>query len=540
MWTRFQPRDYFLIWLALTLMGLWLRPLTPIDETRAVSVAYEMWLRGDFLVPHLNGEPYSHKPPLLQWCINLLWLIFGVQEWCARLVAPLFALGNLALTAALARRLWPEDEAVRRLAPLFLLAMPVWALWTSLTLYDMPVTFFTLLGLLGIARAAQGEGRAGWALAGLAIGGGILAKGPVILLLILPPALAAPWWLKSRPERGWGGWWQGMGVAILLGALIGLAWAMPAGFVGGEEYRRLIFWGQSAGRIANSFAHRRPFWWYLELLPILWFPWFWWPPLWRAARAAALDAGMRFCAAHGLFVILLFSLVSGKQIHYLLPLYPSLALFSARALSRSGAAISRFDQAMIGLLVGGGAAAFLLAPMLGQPIGRSEAAYIAENAPLAAKLALLGLGLALLAWRPANVWAGARGLALAMLGLMFAAHLVYRQIGWQFYDMHPFARHLRAAQKQGAPIAYWGKYNGEFNFLARLQRPLLEFDDRQAFRAWLRAHPDAYVVCLHKPEFADLDAGAEFVQHYRGTRRVALWRGAEMLADQTRLERLLN
>ena len=36
-----------------------LRPILPIDETRYVSVAWEMWARGDFLVPHLNGSPYS-------------------------------------------------------------------------------------------------------------------------------------------------------------------------------------------------------------------------------------------------------------------------------------------------------------------------------------------------------------------------------------------------------------------------------------------------------------------------------------------------
>ena len=55
MQSRFFPKDYILIWLFLVLVGLACRPLMPIDETRAVSVAWEMWQRGDFLVPHLNG-----------------------------------------------------------------------------------------------------------------------------------------------------------------------------------------------------------------------------------------------------------------------------------------------------------------------------------------------------------------------------------------------------------------------------------------------------------------------------------------------------
>ena len=53
------------LWLLLILTSLVTRGFLPVDETRYVSVAWEMWLRHDFLVPHLNGAVYSHKPPLL-------------------------------------------------------------------------------------------------------------------------------------------------------------------------------------------------------------------------------------------------------------------------------------------------------------------------------------------------------------------------------------------------------------------------------------------------------------------------------------------
>ncbi|HSH29228.1 MAG TPA: hypothetical protein VK971_04905, partial [Thiohalobacter sp.] len=74
---------------ALMAVVLWLRPLLPVDETRYVAVAWEMWLRGDFLVPHLNGQAYHHKPPLLFWLIQAGWTLFGVSDWWPRLVAPL-------------------------------------------------------------------------------------------------------------------------------------------------------------------------------------------------------------------------------------------------------------------------------------------------------------------------------------------------------------------------------------------------------------------------------------------------------------------
>ena len=70
----------FLLWLAATLSGLLTRPLIPVDELRYAAVAWEMWARGDFLVPYLNGAPYSHKPPLFFWIIHAGWLAVRCQR----------------------------------------------------------------------------------------------------------------------------------------------------------------------------------------------------------------------------------------------------------------------------------------------------------------------------------------------------------------------------------------------------------------------------------------------------------------------------
>jgi 4-amino-4-deoxy-L-arabinose transferase-like glycosyltransferase len=101
------------LWGLLLAVALEVRPLLPVNETRYVGVAWEMWLRGDFLVPYLNGEPYSHKPPLLFWLIQAGWAVFGVNEWWPRLVAPLVSLLVMALAVHLARLLWPGDRRAR-------------------------------------------------------------------------------------------------------------------------------------------------------------------------------------------------------------------------------------------------------------------------------------------------------------------------------------------------------------------------------------------------------------------------------------------
>ena len=40
------------------------------DEPRFAEVSREMMLTSDYLSPHVNGEPYLEKPPLLFWAIS--------------------------------------------------------------------------------------------------------------------------------------------------------------------------------------------------------------------------------------------------------------------------------------------------------------------------------------------------------------------------------------------------------------------------------------------------------------------------------------
>ncbi|HEX2116313.1 MAG TPA: glycosyltransferase family 39 protein, partial [Alphaproteobacteria bacterium] len=183
-----------ILWAAVVLVGLVVRPPLPVDETRYLAVAWEMWQRGDFLVPYINGIPYHHKPPLLFWLMQAGWAAFGVSETAARLVAPLFALGSILLTAHLGRLLWPASPGVGPLAALILTGSALFAVFISLTIFDTLVTFFALLGWVGLVRAAHaarygGSMARGWAIYAAALGLGVLSKGPVQALHVLPVAL---------------------------------------------------------------------------------------------------------------------------------------------------------------------------------------------------------------------------------------------------------------------------------------------------------------------------------------------------------------
>ncbi|HUX31880.1 MAG TPA: glycosyltransferase family 39 protein [Thiobacillus sp.] len=473
---------------ALTAVALLTRPLIPIDETRYVSAAWEMWLRGDFLVPFKNGEPYSHKPPFMFWMFHAGWALFGVNDWWPRLVLPLFSAGTLLLTYSLARRLWPQRAGLGGQAALILSSTLLWIVFSTSVMFDVMLAFWVLLGMHGVVSAANGK-RRGFVMLGIAIGMGVLTKGPVILLNLLPVTVLALWW---HPGLKWGRWFGGVGLAVLLGAAIALLWAIPAGMAGGEAYRNAIFWGQTANRMVESFAHRRPFWWYLPLLPLLLFPWFVWPELWRALAhhwRTGLDRGTRFCLAWMLPVFVAFSFISGKQPHYLIPLFPAFALLAARVLAdRSGSRVG-----LPALLAAALGAVLILAAS-----GRIAAVYeqVAVLPPMWPGVLLVLLGGA--AWI-----AGRRGVSpLLNITLLGAGTLALIQLAAMrsidpLYDIKPMAQAIKQVQDEGRPVANAARYHAQYQFLGRLEAPLVELQGAE-LAPWLAEHPEAYAVIYLK------------------------------------------
>ncbi len=519
---------------ALAAIQLWLRPLLPVDETRYLSVAWEMWSRGDFLVPYLNGEPYSHKPPLLFWMIHGLWALFGVSALSARLLMLVLSLLALWLSARLARRLWPaRADGVAALAPWLLLGGLFWHNFFTLVQFDMLLVLSALLAWLGLLDAAQRPWR-GWLQVGVALGLGVLAKGPVIFLPVLPVALLAPWWLAGQ-GTGWGRWYFGVAASVALAAAIALAWAIPAGLSGGEVYRQAIFWGQSAGRVVNSFAHRSPWWTYLWLLPVMWLPWLLWPTLWKAlrrlGRPGQWDSGIRFCLAVLVPALLLFSLVSGKQGKYLLPLFPVLAALLARALDSWQRAQPeprerlRFVAALLALA----GVVLLVLP------------WWPDGPPWLAQVQLMwGPALLLWAWVLARLALPlAAALRVAALAMLFATAVLYLgvlSLATAPFDLLPASQRIAQLQAQQRPVAWLGKYHGQFHFLGRLTRRIEPLRDREALQQWLDAHPDGYLLVDAKDGAKGLP---EAVQRwpYRGG-SLLLWPARALLHDPARLDAL--
>ncbi|MEO5336364.1 MAG: glycosyltransferase family 39 protein [Magnetospirillum sp. WYHS-4] len=523
-----------LLWLGLVAVVLATRPLLPMDETRYLSVAWEMMQGGDFLVPHLNGETYSHKPPLMFWLIDLGWAAFGVNETWARLVVPLMGLANLFLTAAIGGRLWPQAPERGQAAAFVLCGALFFTLFGTLTFFDLMLGFCALVGLLGLLMAWREGGWKGFGLVALGIGLGILAKGPAILLHILPVALAAPWWAPrlAGPGRPWKAWYQGLGLAVLAGAAIGLAWAVPAGIAGGEDYRRAIFWGQSAGRVVDSFAHKRGWWWYLAVLPGLLLPWTLWPPLWRAQRRwpdLLSDGAVRFCLVWFLSALVVFSLISGKQLHYLLPEFPAIALLAARLIDgQDSRRLDRIAVGGFGILVG---VAMLLEPVAERFVRVPD---WLEGMDAGWGLLPVAAGLALILRPMASPLARAAGPAALSVLLVASAHLAAMPELRETFDLEPLARRLAQWEKEGYVLAHYGKYHGQFHFLGRLEKPMAAVGDGE-IADWLAATSKGKVVTYHRVR--PTEGNPDLVRQFRRS-WIAVWDIEEVRRDPNRIKRL--
>ncbi len=508
-----------LLWIFLVLLGLSGRSYLPIDETRYVTVAWNMWLNGDYLVPYLNGIAYSHKPPMLFWLINLGWKVFGVNDWWPRLVPSLFALGSVFVTRKIAGRLWPEQISIKDNTSLILIGSGLWVLYSTALMFDMLIAFFTALGIWGLLIALQTleseSTKKGWLLFALAIGGGLLAKGPTILLQLLPVALLAFWWNKDKILTA-KNWYLPLFYAVLGGTAIALIWAIPAGIRGGGVYQHAIFWGQTADRMVDSFAHNRPFWWYVPIMPLLLFPWLLWGNVWQGIKHGALnDTSLRFCIAWAVPVFIAFSFISGKQIHYILPIFPAFALMIARIASHHQSYSQPSRKANAGIAI---ATLFIGTLLLALPLYEQNHQRFTpwlQQIPLwLGGLVMLAAAVIYFIPKKSTVNAIAQ-LSVMTIALVTICMFVLIHSAGDAYDVRPISAQLKILELSGTPVAYVGKYPGVFNFVGRLKQSP-DIISIEQVPAWFSAHPNGRLIEYIKRTQAISAQQVEYMQAYKG------------------------
>ncbi|MCP2072422.1 UNVERIFIED_ORG: 4-amino-4-deoxy-L-arabinose transferase-like glycosyltransferase [Pseudomonas lini] len=336
--SRLELLAFVLLTLLMVGAGLgWRQPMN-VDEERFLGVALEMLQNGSWFIPHRAGEIYADKPPLFMWAVALFIQLTHLPKVALYLPALLASAVTTACLYDLGRRLWGRRVGVIA-ALLFLATYQTYSILRTGQI-DGFLALWTILGIYGLCRhLLLGPAWRWYYVACAAMGLGIISKGvgflPVLMLIPYVYAVRKGWnGVVSMPGEA-GRWWLGLAVALAAIAL----WLVPLlvivaqGSPDSLAYAEEILLKQTAGRYANAWEHREPFWYFLvQVIPKYWLPIFfmlpWLVPAWRR-QLLKHDARVLLLLGWVLLVLLFFSLSSGKRKLYIFPALPALILLVA-------------------------------------------------------------------------------------------------------------------------------------------------------------------------------------------------------------------
>jgi 4-amino-4-deoxy-L-arabinose transferase-like glycosyltransferase len=364
------------------------------DETKYSQVVREM-RAGAFIVPTLNGDPFTHKPPLHFWLMASATYVFGVYSIWPFVLPSLIAFGLLLF---LMRRAWGPMAAF--VCGTFIL------IWGSAQTARMDVAFAGLLALAAwLIYRANGALTIG---AGVAAGLAFLFKGPMAPVIVLVLFAFEAIRRKRKPIAR-----DALGVIPLL--LLPLVWLVPAIVIGGEAFWREIFYKQTVGRAVNAWVHKSPPWFYIVRAPATLAPWF-------LVTVAALFAAYRrndekakFAVSWMLSVLVPYTLLSSKLDVYMITMLPAVALLIARLVEEEDVWGKRAALVTLALTALVGVAAFFV-KLKGEEAALVELASVRG---LFVVLIVAGLTGLIVAWR-ANL-----AIAVIAVGMMPVLALSY-------------------------------------------------------------------------------------------------------------------
>ena len=511
------------------------------DEVRAL----ENGPRGLVLL-HLNGEPYTQKPPLYYWLAAAAGAAEGhVSELAGRVPSALAGLLTVWLTLAIGARLLGGRAGFVGAA--LLLTTYEFARLARRVQLDPLLALLEGLALAAFWRLDRGIGRraSNAALFHLALGLAVLTKGPVGFLVPLAIIVAYLAWegrlrelLRAFP------WW-----GPLLSIAPGLAWIAaatalaPPGFADEAVRENLI------GRYFEGFAHDQPFYYYLYQLPVDFLPWTLLFPVaavgaWKILRDPGTTPetrrAWRFLLAWLGASFLFFTLSSGKRGLYLLPAFPAAALLCAGGLERWLAGRARAPKRLAFFAFGVGtlfAALGALALQLGSgaplpQLFKTDLLSPSDFAEIDLRL-LRAFGLTLFG---SIVFAAAAWLALARarssalrfvfvpIGLAYAALFAVFALLFPAIDplrsVRPIATAASSLTPAGQAIGLYDEHNLVGGLAYYAEDPIVELAtpaDAEAFFA-----SGGRVIVARARKLAGIELGEEIRGFRSGERRVVL------------------
>ena len=304
---------WFLYFFGLTRTGL----LGP-DEPRYAAISRAMAETGDWITPHLWGQPWFEKPALLYWMTASAFNAGLNRDLAPRLPVAILSVAFLAYFFFALRNVLGQRPAL--FAVLILATSAGWLAYSHVATPDLPMSALFSASMLMILQAVSPRHAI---FAGVLLGLAVLAKGLVPLVLFLP----AIWFLRRQ---------IGALVAILAVAIaVAAPWYALVIARNGTAFVDQFFGKQQFTRfLSGEFLHPQPFWFYVPVLALGLFPWTPFALLIFSKRLYD-DRRAAFLLVWFAFGFVFFSASRGKLPGYLLPLLPPVTALMGIALDQS-------------------------------------------------------------------------------------------------------------------------------------------------------------------------------------------------------------
>ncbi|MBA2435389.1 MAG: glycosyltransferase family 39 protein [Verrucomicrobiota bacterium] len=289
------------------------------EEGRRILPAVTMLETGNYIVPQVGSDPYLRKPPLVNWLVAGSFKLFGVHnEWTARLPSVLCVLAVALAFVSIAHRSLGPNGAIAAA----LIWLTNFGLLEKGRLIEIEALYVSLTALAFICWLSWWKDRPwrAWITAGIFLGLGLLAKGPLHLLFFYS-VVCAVLWQAGEVKRLWS-WPHFLGFILMLG--IFAAWAIPCLQQVQAGHAATVWTKQFSGRVSGDGFKFGD--WLMNiprgvayLLP--------WAALLPFARFTLLEneADRKFCRALSLGVAIPFlvvNLLPGALPRYTMPLLP--------------------------------------------------------------------------------------------------------------------------------------------------------------------------------------------------------------------------
>lgn len=463
------------------------------DEPRYAQAAVEMVRSGDLLVPTFNGELRAKKPVLVTWLMAASVGLLGPTELSVRLFSAIGIAVAVLLTALAGGRLLGPGAGL--LSGAVLATSPLVVVQGLAATTDAVLLAFVTLSIALVARNLS-EGPGPWRTAGLgfALGGALLTKGPVGLLV---PILVAGGALALLPSAAGGR--RAHVRSLLLASLLGLAllaaWFLPANAATGGRFLEIGLGREVLHRASapmeghgGGFLLSLPY--YLPVLLLGLFPWSVHLPAafltaFRRRREGGLAPGLLL--AWVVAPLVLFTLVATKLPHYVLPVFPALALLVGWFLDRARRGeLSPAEERWFvrGAWAGAAVSALLLAALL---VAFDRLPVEGARGPLVAMALLVALS------APVALALSVRRRTAAAVWVLLAGTASVEAVaaGWLVPSLEAvkpvprIAAAIRAATPRNVPVASVGF--GEPSLVFYVGRhPVAQYPDVESALAWAR------------------------------------------------------